>query len=111
MQVVKIQQAIFLIFGILEALLGIRFVLGLFGANPTAGFAQLIYSATAPFIAPFVGLFGQPSFEGMVLEWNALVAILVYALFAGLLAKLVGFVMSNPRGGVSTSTSTHIDRS
>lgn len=106
MQVVKIQQAIFLLFGILEALLGIRFVLGLLGANPAAGFAQLIYGLTDPFLAPFVGLFGQPSFEGMVFEWNALIAILVYVLLAGLLVKLVVFTMGNTRRGVYTSTSS-----
>lgn len=110
MQVLKIQQAIFLLFGILEALLGIRFVLGLLGANPAAGFAQLIYGITAPFLAPFVGLFGQPSFEGMVFEWNALIAILVYVLLAGLLVKLMVFVMGgNARNTTYTTTSNRID--
>ncbi len=105
MQVVKIQQAIFLLFGILEALLGIRFVLGLLGANPGAGFAQFIYGITSPFLAPFVGLFGQPSFGGMVFEWNALIAILVYVLLAGLLAKLVAFTLGSTQSGTYTSTS------
>ena len=41
-----------MLFGILEGLLGIRFVLGLLGANPTAGFAQFIYRITGPFMAP-----------------------------------------------------------
>ncbi len=109
MQVLKIQQAIFLLFGILEALLGIRFVLGLLAANPAAGFAQLIYGLTNPFLAPFVGLFGQPNFEGMVFEWNALVAILVYVLLAGLLVKLVAFTMGNTRRGTYTTISSRID--
>ena len=108
-QVFTIQQVIFLLFGILEALLGIRFVLGLLAANPTAGFAQLIYGLTNPFLAPFVGLFGQPNFEGMVFEWNALVAILVYVLLAGLLVKLVAFTMGNRRGGTYTTISSRID--
>lgn len=108
-QVLKLQQAIFLIFGILEGLLLIRFVLGLLGANPAAGFAQFIYGITGPFLAPFVGLFGQPNFEGMVFEWNALVAILVYILLAGLLVKLVWFVMGNRQRGLYTTTSSRID--
>ncbi|MBX3054761.1 MAG: YggT family protein [Caldilineaceae bacterium] len=110
MQVVKIQQVIFLLFGIVEALLGIRFVLGLLGANPAAGFAQMIYGITDPFLAPFVGLFGQPTFEGMVFDWNALVAILVYALLAGLLAKLVAFTMDTTRRDTYTSTTSRINR-
>jgi len=109
-QVAKIQQAIYLLFGILEGLLGIRFVLGLFGANPGAGFAQFIYGITAPFLAPFVGLFGQPSFEGFVFEWNALVAILVYALLAWVIVKLVVLAMGDSRRGVYTSTSSRIDK-
>jgi YggT family protein len=98
-QVLNLQQAIYLLFMILEGLLGSRIVLGLLGADPAAGFAQFIYGITAPFIAPFVGLVGQPRVEGMVLEWNALVAILVYALLAGVLVKVVGLVMGNPRRG------------
>ena len=54
----RVQKGIYLLFGILELLLAIRFVLPLLGANPDAGFAQFIYSITKPFIAPFVGLFG-----------------------------------------------------
>lgn len=109
-QVLKSQQIIFLLFGILEALLGIRFVLGLLGANPAAGFAQLIYGITSPFLAPFVGLFGQPNYGGMVFEWNALIAIFVYALLAGLLVKLMVFVMGgNTRNTTYTTTSSRID--
>lgn len=108
--VARLQQLIYLLFGILEALLGIRFVLGLLGANPAAGFAQFIYGSTAPFLAPFVGLFGEPRFEGSVFEWNALVAILVYALLAGVLAKVVALLLGNIQGGTYTSTSRHIDR-
>jgi hypothetical protein len=100
MGVFKLRQVIYFLFGILEGLLGIRFALGLFGANPAAGFAQFIYGATAPFIAPFVGLFGQPRFEGFVFEWNALVAIIVYALLAWVIAKVVMLVMGNTLRGI-----------
>ena len=105
----KVQQVIYLLFGILEGLLGIRFMLGLFGANPAAGFAQLIYGVTGPFIAPFVGLFGQPHFEGSVFEFNSLVAILVYALIAWVLVKIAWLAMRDSRSGVRT-TSSQIDR-
>ncbi|MFZ1754693.1 MAG: YggT family protein [Caldilineaceae bacterium] len=109
MRVFKFQQVIFLLFGILEALLGIRFVLGLLAANPAAGFAQLIYGLTGPFLAPFAGLFGQPNFESMVFEWNALVAILVYALLAGLLVKLAVFTIGFTGRDTYSSTTTRID--
>jgi YggT family protein len=108
-QAFTFQQVIYLLFGILEGLLGIRFVLGLLGANPGAGFAQFIYGITDPFLAPFVGLFGEPRFEGMTLEWNALVAILVYAMLAGLLVKVLTIVMGNRQSDTQTTRSSRID--
>lgn len=104
----KVANGIYMAFGLLEGLLGIRFILGLLGANPAAGFAQFIYGITGPFIAPFVGLFGQPRFEGSVFEFNSIVAILVYALIAWVLVKLVWMTMGDSRSGTHT-TSSQID--
>jgi len=104
----KVQNSIYLLFWILWGLLGIRFLLGLFGANPSAGFAQFIYGITGPFIAPFAGLFGQPRFEGSVLEFNSLIAMLVYALIAWVLVKIVWLTLGDSRSGVRT-TSSQID--
>jgi hypothetical protein len=107
----RVQNGIYLLFGILEGLLGIRFVLGLLGANLGAGFAKFIYGITGPFIAPFVGLFGQPRFEGSVFEFNSLVAILVYALIAWALVKIVWLMMGDARRGMRTTTSQTDTRS
>jgi hypothetical protein len=104
----RVQKGIYLLFGILEGLLAIRFVLPLLGANPAAGFAQFVYSITRPFLAPFVGLFGTARFGGSVFEVNPLVAILVYALIAWVLVKAVGLVLGETRRGVRT-TSSQID--
>lgn len=60
----RVQAGIYLVFGVLAGLLGIRFVLALLGAGQGAGFAQFIRVTTDPFIAPFVGLFGASSVEG-----------------------------------------------
>src|SRR5450759_5888122 len=57
---IKLTQAIYLIFGLIEALLLIRFVLKALGANAEAGFAQFIYGITGPLATPFQGLFGTP---------------------------------------------------
>lgn len=76
----------------------------LLGANLAADFAAFIYGITAPLVAPFVGLFGTPQFNGSVLEPHSLVAIIVYALLAWLLAKLVWVVWGETRTGVTTSS-------
>ena len=102
----KVTQAIYLIFGIVEALLVIRFVLKLLGANPEVGFASLIYRLSTPLVAPFVGLFGTPQMNGMVLELETLVAIVVYGLVAWGLAKLAWLLLGETRSGVRTRSRT-----
>ena len=101
----KVRQAIYLIFGIIEGLIAIRFVLRALGANPDAGFAAFVYGATAPFLVPFVGLFGTPQYNGSVLELHAIVAIVVYALLAWVLAKLAWLLLGETRSGVRTHAS------
>ena len=101
----RVRQAIYLLFGIIEGLIAIRFVLRLLGANPDAGFAAFVYGVTAPLLAPFVGLFGTPQYNGSVLELHSIVAIVAYALLAWVLAKLVWLLLGETRSGVSTTTS------
>ena len=101
----KVRQAIYLIFGIIEGLIAIRFVLRALGANPDAGFAAFVYGATAPFLVPFVGLFGTPQYNGSVLELHSIVAIVVYALLAWVLAKLAWLLLGETRSGVRTHAS------
>jgi uncharacterized protein YggT (Ycf19 family) len=102
----KVSQAIYLIFGVVEALLVIRFVLKLLGANAEAGFASFIYRISEPLVAPFVGLFGTPQVNGMVVEVEALVAIVVYGLVAWGLAKLAWLLLGETRSGVRTRSRT-----
>jgi len=104
----KARQAIYLIFGIIEGLIAIRFVLRLLGANPEVSFAALIYDITAPLLAPFFGLFGTPQYNGSVLEIHAIVAIIVYALLAWALAKLAWLLLGETRRGVR-SQSNRVD--
>ncbi len=109
LRVAKLEQTIYLVFGILEALIAIRFLLRLLGANPSAGFASFIYDITAPFIAPFVGLFGTPQYQGSVLELHSIVAVIVYALIAWLIARVLWLAAGETRSGMR-STTEHIDR-
>jgi YGGT family protein len=101
----RICQGIYLVFGIVEGLIAIRFVLRLLGANPDAGFADFIYGMTAPFLAPFFGLFGTPSFGGSVLELHSIVAIVFYALLAWVLVKIVQLTLDDTRSAIHTHSS------
>jgi uncharacterized protein YggT (Ycf19 family) len=83
---------VWFVLGIVEALLIIRVVLKALGANPAAGFSQLIYSVTAPLVLPFQGIFPTPATSRSVLELSALVAIVVYALIAWGIVRLIAIL-------------------
>ncbi len=75
--------------GVVLALLAVRFLLVLLGANSANGFANFIYSASNPLVQPFFGLFGyEPTFGRSRFEVGTLVAIAVYALVMYLLIRL-----------------------
>jgi YggT family protein len=86
-------NTIYLLIGLLEVLLFLRFILRLSGANPNNTFAQFIYSLSAPFIAPFSTLFVSPTADGgaNIFDVNLLIAIVVYALLGWLAVWLVQY--------------------
>lgn len=92
----KITQIAWLVTSVLEVLIGIRVILKLLGANPQAGFAQFIYGITAVFLAPFAALFPAPSASGSVLELSSLVAMLVYALLAWGIIRIMWVTLEEP---------------
>ncbi|MDF1500363.1 MAG: YggT family protein [Anaerolineales bacterium] len=95
----KFTQLVWLLFGILEALIALRIGLKLIGANAASPIAAFIYGITDLFLAPFVGLTATPSAGGMVLELSSVIALLVYALIAWALVKIIDVVFYRPRGG------------
>jgi uncharacterized protein YggT (Ycf19 family) len=94
---IKISQFIWLGFGVLEGLIGLRILLKLIAANPQSPFANLIYEVTKPFLAPFVGLTPTPAANGVVLEIHSIVALFVYALISVLIERLIWIIFSRPR--------------
>jgi uncharacterized membrane protein len=84
----QVSAFIWLMFGILISLIGLRVFLKLIGANPGSLFAQFVYSLTEVFLWPFHGLTGSPSVNGMVLEISSIIAMIVYAIIAWAIAKL-----------------------
>ncbi len=85
----RVSQLIWLFFGIVEILIGLRVLLKLIGANPANGFASFIYNAAALFLSPFFGLIGSPSAGSVVLEVPSLIAMLVYALLGWLIVRVI----------------------
>ena len=84
-----VARVISLVGGVIISLLGVRFLLLLFGANPLNAFANFIYDVSRPFVQPFYGLFNyQPTFTRGHFELATLIAIIVYALLTILLVRL-----------------------
>lgn len=88
-----VEYLIYFFFGALEILLAFRLVLKLMGASMASGFVGLIYGLTGIFILPFEGIFRRGTAQGIettsVLEPSTLVAIVVYAVLAWGIVKLV----------------------
>ena len=100
----RVTQLIWLFFGIVEGLIGLRVLLKLIGANPDNDFASFVYNAAALFLAPFFGLIGSPSAGNMVLEVPSLIAMLVYALLGWVIVRVISQFLFPP---TTRSTSTY----
>lgn len=100
----KLISIVWLLAGMLEILLGLRFILKLMAANPAAPFVDFIYSLSAPFLWPFFGITGTPAANNMVLEIPTLIAMIVYALLAWIVVRVIRLLMT-PTASRSVSVS------
>jgi hypothetical protein len=102
----KATQLIWLLLGILEGLIALRIGLMLIGANPNSSIVALIYGFTGLFLFPFTGLIASPTVDNMVLELSSLFAMLIYALVAWVVERVVWLAFYRPRGPVVAITET-----
>jgi hypothetical protein len=86
-----------LAFGVLDGLIGLRFMLKLMAANPANPFASLVYFVTSPFLWMFEGLTRTPSFEGIQIEFFSLIAIVVYALLGWVIVQLLWILFARTK--------------
>jgi len=93
--VVIAQRVIYYLGGVIIALLFLRLIFQLFGANQASGFVDFIYSLSGVFVAPFFGIFGEPTFGVSHFETSTLVAIIIYALLTIGIAKLLTLTRPN----------------
>lgn len=86
----RLAQFVYVVFGIGISLIIIRVILKALAANPDAGFTSFLYSVTNPLVAPFQGIFATPQAgTGSVFELSSIIAIIVYALIAWALVRLI----------------------
>ncbi|HEX2348948.1 MAG TPA: YggT family protein [Ktedonobacterales bacterium] len=98
----RFAQFIYVVFGVGITLIIIRVILKALAANPDAGFTSFLYGVTNPLVAPFQGIFATPQAgTGSVFELSSIIAIIVYALIAWALVRLV--VLMGRRRTTTTS--------
>lgn len=96
---VILRRVVWYIAGVIIALLAVRIILLLLGANNGSGFVSFVYGLSEIFAVPFYGIFSyQPAYGQSTLEISSIVAIIVYALVAMGLAKL--FTLTSSRTDV-----------
>ena len=106
----KATQLIWLGLGLLEGLLALRLFLKIIGANADSPFAAMLYGFTDLFLIPFVGLTGTPAAGNMVLEISTVIAMIVYALAAWVLERIVWVLFYRPRSAVVTTETVVTDQ-
>jgi cation transport ATPase len=100
----QVTRLIWSLLGLLEIMLGLRFLLKLVGANGASGFGTFVYGTTELFVKPFAGLVSTWTSGSSILEVNTLVAMAIYALFIWGVVRVLGMVMD--RSGARTVTRT-----
>jgi hypothetical protein len=87
-----IGSLISLIAGIIGALLALRFIFRLLGANPNNGFVEWVYATSKPLVAPFYGIFNHDiNVVTGKFELETLVALIVYGIVAAIVISLVSW--------------------
>ncbi len=91
--ILRTNEIIWVILGIIELILAFRVALKAVGANPYSGFTSFIYSISAPFALPFQGILNSNSGQGgSYFEWSTIIAAVVYFVIAYVIMMIVGLV-------------------
>ncbi len=93
--VTLIRRIVWFIAGFIIVLLALRVILQLLGANDAAGFVTFIYVVSDPFAAPFYYMFPEPTRGVSTLDISSIFAIIIYALIAWGITKLI--TLTRPR--------------
>lgn len=97
-------RIVYYILGVLEVLLAFRLIFKLLGANPQSPFVSLIYSVSEAFLIPFNGIFRSAVTKGIeaqaVLEPTTIIAMIVYAIMAWGIVKLIEISKPHQNTGI-----------
>ena len=90
----RISAVIWTITGFIEILIGLRILFKLLAANAGNGFVNFVYNLSGVFVDPFQGMVKDVTSGSSILEINSLIAMLLFALLAWGVMKLVWLILS-----------------
>jgi YggT family protein len=90
-----IARIVFYAVDLIEILLAVRFFLKALNVRQTSGFANFIYTLSAPIVKPFEGIFPPVNVAGLTLEWATILAMVVLVLLAMLIVRLLQTLRTN----------------
>lgn len=91
--ILRTNEVIWTILGIIELLLGFRIALKALGANPSSDFVSLIYAISTPLAAPFQGILRSNIGDGAsYFEWSTIIAAIVYLVIAYVITLIIDLV-------------------
>lgn len=85
----RVIRLIWFIAGVIDVLVGLRFLLKLLGASTASSFVGLIYGLTAPLVGPFQNIFPVSGSGTFIFEPASIVALIIYPLIALGAASLI----------------------
>lgn len=94
-----ITGVVYFLLGVLEVILGLRFIFRLLGANEGSDFTRALYEFSHIFVGPFNGIFNDQTIGSKsVFELSTLIAMLIYALIAWGLVSLARVLLTPTYG-------------
>lgn len=88
-------RTVWFVVEVIVVLLLIRVVLYLLGANQGSPFVDFLYAISAPFAAPFYGIFKQPEYGKFVFDTASVVGAIVYGIIGWIVTQL--FTLTSSR--------------
>ena len=96
--IARVVNIVYYLFGIVQVILVIRVLLHLVAANSSNAFANIIDTISYPVVVLFSNLVQNPVLgTTSVLEITTIIAMVVWAIVAWLIARLIWLVLSRPR--------------
>ncbi|HEY4003234.1 MAG TPA: hypothetical protein VGO93_30480 [Candidatus Xenobia bacterium] len=91
----RIQDIVIFIFSIAALLIVVRFALLALNAGTSSAFAGYMMAWSDPLVAPFKGLFSNPTVAGFTtFEVADVVALLVYAIVTSIVCRIVSLLLT-----------------